>query len=92
MVSTELMLVILKFMTVVLGMYIVFLGFRAYQKQPSRSLFWMTLGMVTLTAGAISEGFAQLGFGWSLDSSHIFEALVTLAGFAVLVYSLVVRG
>ncbi|HLE48291.1 MAG TPA: hypothetical protein VI818_08345 [Candidatus Thermoplasmatota archaeon] len=84
----ELILVLLKFFTILMGFYIVLLGYKAYRKQPHGNLLWLTVGMGILTLGAISEGLAYQGLGWTLDSSHVFEAVVTLMGFGVLVYSL----
>ncbi|HLE48155.1 MAG TPA: hypothetical protein VI818_07660 [Candidatus Thermoplasmatota archaeon] len=86
--QVELYLVLLKFVTVLLGFYIVYLGYKAYRKQPHGNLLWMTVGMGVLTLGAISEGIAYQGLGWTLGASHIFEAVVTLLGFGILVYSL----
>jgi hypothetical protein len=86
-ISTELFLVIIKFFTVLAGFYIVFLAFKAYRQRPTRNLFGLMVGMGILTLGAISEGIAYQAIGWTIDQSHIFEAVVTLAGFVVLVYS-----
>ncbi|MBI2077233.1 MAG: hypothetical protein HYT80_02510 [Euryarchaeota archaeon] len=86
--QVELILVLLKFVTVLMGFYIVFLGYKAYRKQPHGNLLWLTIGMGILTVGAISEGIAYQGLGWAIESSHVFEAIVTLVGFGILVYSL----
>lgn len=87
-VSTELMLSGIKLVTVVLGAVIVYLGTKAYRATRRKPLLWLTVGMFIMTLGAISEGAATLGLGWSLDESHLFEGVVTLVAFAVLVYSL----
>lgn len=76
-----------KALTVAAGFYIVWLAYRAYRKQPTPTLRWLTVGMAILTLGAISEGVAFQGLGWTIDNSHVFEAAVTLVGFGVLVYS-----
>lgn len=86
-ISTELFLVIIKFLTVLAGFYIVFLAFKAYKQRPSKNVLWLAIGMGILTLGAISEGIAFQAIGWTIDQSHIFEAVVTLIGFVVLVYS-----
>jgi hypothetical protein len=86
--ETILYLSILKALTILLGLVIVYLGARAYRAQPRKPLLWLTVGIGVLTLGAISEGVAFQGLGWTLDQSHLFEAVVTLAGFGVLVYSL----
>lgn len=86
--STENLLVLLKLFTVAAGFFIVYLGWRAYRTNRQRTVLWMTLGMLVLTFGAISEGAAYQGLQWTLDQSHLFEALVTLMGFGLLVHSL----
>lgn len=78
----------LKFVTVVLGFLVVFLGWRAYRTSRRKPLLWLTVGMAVMTLGAIAEGAAYQGFAWGLDESHLFEAIVTLIAFAILVYSL----
>lgn len=88
MAQTELVLAAIKAATVVLGLVIIYLGWKAYGKGRQRSLFWLTVGMVFMTLGAISEGIAFQGLGWTIDQSHILEAIVTLVAFGVLVYSL----
>jgi len=78
----------IKAVTVVLGCVVVYLGSKAYLRTRRRPMLWLTVGMAILTLGAISEGLAYRGLQWTLDQSHIFEAVVTLGAFAVLVYSL----
>ena len=88
MTSTELVLSGLKLVTVLLGVVIVYLGWKAYARRRRKPLLWLTVGMLIMTLGAISEGAAYQGLGWTIGSSHIFEAIVTLIAFGVLVYSL----
>lgn len=78
----------LKVLTVALGFTIIYLGTKAYRATRRRPLLWLTVGIGIMTLGAISEGIAFQGLGWSLDQSHIFEGVVTLIAFGVLVYSL----
>lgn len=78
----------LKLVTVALGFAIVYLGAKAYRNTRRKPLLWLTVGMAVMTLGAISEGAAYQGLRWSLAESHVFEAIVTLVAFAVLVYSL----
>lgn len=86
--TTILALSIIKLVTIVLGFVIVYLGAKAYRQTRRRSLLLLTIGMGVMTLGAISEGAAYQGLGWSLDLSHIVEAVVTLIAFGILVYSL----
>lgn len=78
----------IKLVTVALGAVLVYVGSKAYRTSRRKPLLWLTIGMAIMTLGAISEGAASLGLGWTLDRSHLFEAVVTLVAFAVLVYSL----
>ena len=87
-VSTELILGGIKLATVILGVTVIYLGWKAYRASRRKPLLWLTIGMLIMTLGAVSEGAATLGLGWTLDQSHLFEAVVTLVAFAVLVYSL----
>lgn len=88
MADPTLLLSALKAVTVVLGLVILYVGGKAWRNTRRRPILYLTLGMAIMTLGAISEGMAFRGLGWTLETSHVFEAFVTLVGFAVLVYSL----
>lgn len=88
MVETELILTGIKLVTVAAGFFIVYLGFKAWLKNREKTILWLTVGMLVLTLGAITEGAAYQGPDWDPDRAHIFEAVVTLLGFLILVYSL----
>lgn len=81
-------LVALKLVTFALGLYLVYLGYKAYRKQRQRTVLWLTAGLLILTVGVGSEYAAFAGLNWSLQVSHFVEAVVGVIGFAVLVYSL----
>lgn len=92
-------LTLIKAITVVLGLIVMYQGSKAYRATRRKSLLLLTIGMAIMTLGAVSEALAYRGlelllgrdFQWTLDQSHLFEAIVTLVGFAVLVYSLYTR-
>lgn len=86
--STELTLTGIKLVTVVLGVLVIYLGAKAYRRSGRKPMLWLTIAMVIMTLGVVSEGLAYQGLQWSLDHSHVFEAVVTLVAFGVLVYSL----
>lgn len=86
--STEIILSGIKLVTVALGVIVVYLGWKAYRVNRRPPLLWLTVGMLIMTLGAISEGAAFQGLRWTTDQSHVFEAIVTLVAFAVIVYSL----
>lgn len=85
---TVIMLSSIKLVTVALGVVVVYLGWKAFRTSRTRPLLWLTVGMFIMTMGAVSEGIAYQGLQWTIGESHIFEAIVTLVAFGVLVYSL----
>ena len=80
----------LKIVTIALGFVIVYMGWKAWRTSRRAPVLWLTIGMAVMTAGALSEGAAFQGLHWTLEQSHLVEAVVTLIAFAVLVYSLYV--
>lgn len=86
--TVDLVLSGIKAVTVLLGLIVVYLGAKAFRGTRRTPLLWLTVGMAIMTLGAISEGLALRGIGWTLEESHIFEAVVTLVAFGVVVYSL----
>lgn len=85
---TIIFLSLLKLITVAMGFIIVYLGAKAYRASRRKPILWLTVGMAIMTLGAISEGAAYQGLGWTLGQSHLTEAVVTLVAFGVLIYSL----
>ena len=88
--NTIILLSALKLVTIVLGFVIVYLGLRAWRSTRRKPVLWLTIGIGIMTLGAISEGAAYQGLRWTIEQSHVVEAVVTLVAFAVLVYSLYV--
>ncbi len=84
MADSILLLSIIKILTVALGAVFLGITWRAYRRQPNRGMLVLFVAVVLMTVAAVAEGLA---LGLSLDEAHIIEGLFTLAGFAVLVYS-----
>ncbi|MEK6975112.1 MAG: hypothetical protein AABY18_02070 [Candidatus Thermoplasmatota archaeon] len=82
-----LLLSIIKILTVVLGAVFLGITWRAYRRQPNRGMLVLFFAVALMTVAAVAEGLAFQALGFSLDQAHIIEGLFTLAGFAVLVYS-----
>lgn len=78
---------LLKVLTVVLGAVFLAITWRAYRRAPNRGLLVLFIAVGLLTVSAVAEGLAYKALGLTLDQAHVIEALFTLAGFAVLVYS-----
>jgi len=81
----------LKLVTVVLGAVFLFYTWRAYRKYGSPQLLILFVAVLLLTAAAVAEGLMVQVLKSPLDEAHVAEAVLTLAGFGVLVYSLVYR-
>lgn len=82
-----LLLSVIKIATVALGAVFLWITWRAYRRQPNPGMLVLFAAVILMTVGAVAEGLAFQALGLSLDQAHIIEALFTLAGFAVLVYS-----
>lgn len=87
MANDLLLLSILKTATVALGATFLWITWRAYRRQPNPGLAALLGAVILLTVAAVAEGLAFRAVGLSLDQAHVIEAVFTLAGFAVLVYS-----
>ncbi|MFB6281884.1 MAG: hypothetical protein ABEH40_07695 [Haloferacaceae archaeon] len=81
-------IVVIKTLTLALGGLITLLSYRAYARTGARPLRALAIGFGVVTAGAIAAGvldqLTPLGLQWSV----LAESLLTLAGFAVITYSL----
>ncbi len=82
-----LLLSLIKIATVALGVLFLGITLRAYRRQPDRGLLMLFIAVVLLTFAAVAEGLAFGAVKLPLDEAHIIEALFTVSGFAVLVYS-----
>lgn len=89
--ENEVTLTVLKLATVALGGVFLWFAGRAWLKHRDCRMAALFVAMVLMTAAALSEGIAYRGIGLALDTSHLIEAIVMLAAFAVLVYSLFTR-
>ncbi len=82
-------LTLLKLATVALGSVFLWHTIRAYRKHGAPSLLWLSLAIGTLIFAAVAEGFSLQVMGLPLDAAHIVEAVFTLLGFLILVWSVV---
>lgn len=90
MVETIQILSALKIATVAAGLVFLTWAGKAYLKHRTRNMATLVLAVSLLTLAAISEGIAFEFLGFPLDLAHILEAVFTLAGFLVLVASVLV--
>ena len=83
-------IVVLKTITLVLGMVITYLAYKAYQRTDSAALRSLTVGFGLVTLGALLAGVADQVVGLQTDIALVVESTLTAVGFAVIVYSLYV--
>jgi hypothetical protein len=97
---TIIILTILKTITVLLGAVFLFVTARAYVKHRTQSLLVFLVAILLITIGVMAEGIAfQLlsrggppaALGNALDTAHVIEAVFMLAGYVVLVASLLIQ-
>ena len=92
MTYTETAIVVLKTLTLVLGGLITYLALKAYRRVGSRPLEMLAIGFGFVTIGSLLAGVADQFTALSTDVAIVTESALTAAGFAVILYSLYVRG
>lgn len=83
-------IVVLKTLTLVLGLTITYLAYKAFRRTDSSALRSLTIGFGLVTLGALLAGVADQIIGLQTDLALIVESSLTAVGFAVIVYSLYV--
>jgi Ca2+/Na+ antiporter len=87
--NTELILGLIKTVTVAIGLAFLLITLRAYRRDPNPGLFFLLIAVGLMTLAAVAEGLAFQAAGLSLDQAHIIEAVFTFAAFAVFLVSVV---
>lgn len=85
------LVVVLKTITLVLGLTITYLSYKAYRRSESAALRSLTVGFGLITLGALLAGVADQVVGLQTDFALVVESVLTALGFAVIVYSLYVE-
>lgn len=84
----DIALVVVKSGMLLLGSLITFLSFKAHRRTGSRALRALAVGFGLVTVGALLAGIGHQFTALSLAESVVIESMLTLLGFAVIVYSL----
>jgi hypothetical protein len=84
------LIVVLKTLTLVLGLTITYLAYKAYRRTDSSALRSLTIGFGLITLGALLAGVADQIIGLQTDFALVVESSLTAVGFGVIVYSLYV--
>ena len=87
---TELMsiIVVLKTATFILGGAITYFAFKAYHRTRSWSLQLLAIGFGIVTLGSMGAGLVDQILLLSRELALVIESVLTVVGFAVIVYSL----
>ena len=84
------LVIVLKSITLILGLTITYLALKAYRRTGSAALRSLSLGFGLVTLGAILAGAADQLLTLDTNVALVVESLLTALGFAVIVYSLYV--
>lgn len=85
------LIVVLKTITLVLGLTITYLAYKAFRRTGSPALRSLTVGFGLVTLGAILAGAVDQIVGLETTIALVIESVLTAAGFGVIVYSLYVE-
>ena len=91
MVHVETAIVVSKTITLVLGGLVTYLAFKAYRRTGASALKSLSVGFGVITAGAIVGGLIDLVSSLGVLYGVLVQSVVTMVGFAVIVYSLYVE-
>ena len=85
---SDLMLLLGEIAIISLGSLIIYLSFRAYRRNRSRSMLFLSLGFLMIVAGSMVEEILLEMFRYSMIEAHIAENLLLACGLLVIVYSI----
>jgi len=77
-----------KIVSLFLGGFITYLGFKAYRKTGARSLGALSLGFGIVTAGTFLAGVVDQFLDAGFRTGQLVESALVALGFLVIVYSL----
>ena len=90
MTHVESLVIVLKTLTLVLGGLITYQAFKAFRRTRSPALRSLTVGFGLVTLGSLLAGLVDQFAGLPTDLALVTESFLTVAGFAVILYSLYV--
>jgi hypothetical protein len=82
-----------KVIALVLGAFIVYLAYMGYRRNASKPLLYAGVGFALITAGTITEGVLYVLMGQISSVTDLLTAtatgtVVTILGFAAIIYSI----
>jgi hypothetical protein len=88
MVHVETAIVVSKTITLVLGGLVTYLAFKAYRRTDASALRALSVGFGVITVGAIVGGLVDILSNLGVLFGVLVQSVLTMVGFAVIVYSL----
>jgi hypothetical protein len=79
---------IVKIALVFMGGVVVWLSGKAWRRQKSTAMFFLSVGFALITAGAVAAGVLFEFLQYDLLDVSIAEGVVQLLGFAMIIYSI----
>lgn len=79
---------IVKALIVVMGSLIVYLSYRGYRRDKSKSMLFLSLGFAFVTIGAVVAGVLFELVGFSLADVYGIEAAMAALGLVTILYSI----
>lgn len=77
-----------KLAALILGAFIVYLAYKGYRRNRSKPLLYVAIGFALITAGTFAEGILYVLLGSALLAAIAAGTIVTLLGFAAILYSI----
>jgi len=77
-----------KAIALFLGAFIVYLAYKGYKRNASKPLLYAALGFGLITAGTMTEGILYVVVGSDLLGAIATGTIVTVLGFAAIIYSI----
>ena len=84
-------LVLITGIIVLLGAIICYYAFRNYQKTQSRSMAFLGIGFLLISAGSALSWWGFWALGWSAIECQLGTVGVSTSGFVAIIYSLRTR-
>jgi len=78
---------LMKLAALILGTFIVYLAYKGYRRNASKPLLYVALGFALITAATIVEGILYVIVGSDLLAALVASTLITVIGFAAIIYS-----
>ncbi len=81
-------LVLTRIAVVVLGATVAYLSLKGYRRNGSRSMFFVFLGFLLVTVGALGAGILFEFFKYNLTDVYTFDSVMMALGFSSIIYSI----